>query len=115
MASANRIAHRRQAITRGITNQRDPTDPKRIFENEDDIRFGHRSHRNQADRTLDTWVDRVARLQNVPQHDLGDGRDRGAFEIEIEAVSARRGLRPRLGDISYFGALENHRLRPRTA
>src|ERR1700723_2167897 len=115
MACANRIAHRRQAITCRVTNQRYSTDPKRIFENEDNVRLGHRPHRYQADRALYARVDGVAGLHDVAEHHLGDGSDRGAFKVEIEAISARRRLRPRLGDVGYFRALENHRLGPWTA
>ncbi len=34
MAAADRIAHRGQAITRGVTNQHYAADPKRIFQDE---------------------------------------------------------------------------------
>jgi len=119
VASTDRIAHRGQAITRGVTNQHDATDPKRIFKHKYNVRFRNRPHRDETDRTLHPRIDGVARLENIPEHDLGDGSDRSTLEIQIEAASAPSSAAPRLrarrAGVRYFGALEYGRLRPRTA
>jgi hypothetical protein len=56
------------------------------------------THRGQADGALDARIDRVADAENVAEHDLGDGRDRGTLEVQFEPVADLLRLRRDLLD-----------------
>ena len=108
-ACADRVAERRQTIAGGVANKHDSAEPQGIFEHEDNVRLGNRPDGYQADGALHPRIDRVACLQDVAQHHLGDGGDRRVFEIEFKAVAGCDRLRPRLGDVGHLGAFEHHR------
>ena len=68
-----------------------------------------RPDRYQADGALHSWIDRVARLEDVAQHHFGHGGDRGVLEIQFKTAAGRDRLRPHLGDIGYVGAFIQRR------
>ncbi|MGY3440712.1 hypothetical protein ACVW17_000713 [Bradyrhizobium sp. USDA 4473] len=104
-AAADGVAERRQTIACRILEQHHAAEAERILKHENHVGFRHRADRHQAHRALHPRVDGVADMQDVAEHDLGDGRHRRALEIQVEAIAIRCRLRPRVDHRGDFAAL----------
>ncbi len=88
VAAADRVAHRNDAIARGVADQHDVAHAQRVFEHEQEVGLRHRLAGRQADRSLHARVDRIADAHDVAEHRLGDLGDRRVLEVELVALAA---------------------------